>query len=540
MRMPFAPLLLTLAATPVLAQEPPPGATTPAADPTPVAPPAAAPVVVAPAPAPAPAAAAEPVSAPPIPPPMLTLGVGLLGASQRTSSFAADRFGAVTSSEPEVAARTRTELKFDSGKRLGKLAAMAALSGEWVRNYAAEPVQWDGDRLPDANVNAYMPTEAWAGWRFGEVAQIRAGLMTSQWGMGLLANDGAQAQAGDNWFTLPKVGDRVVRGALVLTPFRGEASALAGLVVSAAVDHVVADDILVGNDEAEQIVAAVKLYTAVDRWFGAYYVARNQTATSGRGLRIHAVDLAGDYARSMGDIKMRLQGEAAIIAGSTTLAPTPEFKTHDVMQFGAVGRATVQFAGALQAELDALYLSGDASLDDGKITNFRADPNLQFGLVLFQRLLAAQSGRARVSASDPDLVGVANVDLDRIATGGAATSTIAVFPKFGWKAADALSIYGGALLAWSPLPLADPRASKTQGGGHARNYLGNAPEGSYLGTELDLGIRYRARPDSLDYEVSLGCEAAALLPGGVLSGLDQPVTAMRLVLALQPKTTSNF
>lgn len=465
---------------------------------------------------------------------MLALRIGGLAVSQRTASFPADRFGATTSSDPEVATRLRTELKFDTGSRLGKLAGMGALSSEWVHTYAVAPVKWQGDRLPDAQIDASVLTDAWAGWRLGDAAQVRAGIMTSHWGMGLLANDGAQSQVGENWFTVPKVGDRVMRGALVLTPWRGGESALAGLVVSAAVDHVVADDILVGNDEAEQVVAAVKLYTATDRWFGAYYVARNQTAPTGRGLRIHAVDLAGDYARSMGDVKVRLQGEAAVIAGSTTLAPTPEFVTHDVLQFGAVGRATVQFASALQTQLDALYLSGDASLDDGKITNFRADPNLQFGLVLFQRLLAAQSGRARVSASDPDLVGVPNVDLDRIATGGAATSTIALFPKLGWQAADAVSIYGGVLMAWSPLPLADPRASKTQGGGHARNYLGNAPDGSYLGTEFDLGVRYRRRSPTLGYTVEAGIEAAALLPGGVLAGLDQPVTAARLVLAIQP------
>jgi hypothetical protein len=274
----------------------------------------------------------------------------------------------------------------------------------------------------------------------------------------------------------------------------------------------------------------------VDRWFGAYYVARNQTAASGRGVRIHAVDLAGDYVRAMADMKLRLQGEAAIIAGSTTLAPSPEFVTHDVLQFGAVGRATAQWAGSLQAEFDALYLSGDASLDDGKITAFRADPNLQFGLVLFQRIVAAQSGRARIAAADPDLVGVPNVDLDRIATGGSATSTIAVFPKLGWKVWDSLSLYGGALLAWSPLPLADPRATKTDGGGHARNYLGRAPDGSYLGTEFDLGVRYRVRPESLDYELLVGAEYAALLPGGVLAGLDEPVTAARLVLAFAPKS----
>ncbi|MBM4344132.1 MAG: hypothetical protein FJ100_12255 [Deltaproteobacteria bacterium] len=536
MRLRSFTLMLVLSASPALAQEslpvatPPPGDVTPVA--APVAPAVVAPVAMAPEPAPV---------VPPVPtPPLLTLRVGVLAAGQRTSSFAADRFGAMTSDAPEMLGRARTELGFDTGKRLGQFAAMAALSGEWVRTYARRPVAWTGDRLPDAPVDAYVPTEAWAGWRLGDVAQVRAGWMTSHWGMGLLANDGSQAQATDNWFTLPKVGDRVLRGALVLTPWRGTDSPLAGLVVSAAVDHVQADDIQVGDDAAEQVVAAVKFYTAPERWLGAYYVARRQTATSGRGLEIHAVDLAGDYARAMGDVKVRLQGELAVIAGSTTLAPTPDHPTHDVMQFGAVGRATVQFAAAMQAQLDALYLSGDASLDDGKIGNFRADPNLQFGLVLFQRLLAAQSGRARVSASDPDLVGVPNVDLDRIATGGAATSTVAVFPKFGWKAADGLSIYGGALLAWSPLPLADPRASKTQGGGHARNFLGNAADGSYLGTELDLGVRYRAEPRAMDYAVAIGVEAAALMPGGVLAGLDQPVTAARLVLTLLPKSTTSF
>ena len=51
-------------------------------------------------------------------------------------------------------------------------------------------------------------------------------------------------------------------------------------------------------------------------------------------------------------------------------------------------------------------------MDDGKITAFHADRNLRQGLLLFDRVLAWQTGRARRTASDPTLVGVPAEDLD--------------------------------------------------------------------------------------------------------------------------------
>ena len=505
------------------------------AEPVAITPTVTAPPVEAPA-APAPAAA-SPAPVAKEPPPVINAQVAALTGGQRTGAFAADAYGTKTSADPEVIARVRAAVAFDSGHHLGRLAALIQLGGEFNVFHPTGPVAWQGDRLPDAAAAGLIPTEAWAGWRWTDKAQIRAGLMQSHWGLGLLANDGRPEQYGDNWFVQPKIGDRVVRGAVVLTPFRGSESALAGLVVSAAVDHVADDDILVTGDTAEQVIGAVKLHSAVDRWVGVYYAGRQQRNGAGRELAVHAIDLAGDFAWTSGDLGLRLQGEAVMIVGSTTLGPSPEFNEHKVLQGGAVARLTAQLAD-LRGQLDAAWLSGDTSLDDDTVSNFRADPNLQFGLILFPRLLAAQSGRAKVSASDPNLVGVPNFDLDRLATGGAATSAILAFPKIGWRFCECLQVYGGAVLAFAPAPLQDPRASKTVGGGAAANYVGKAPEGTTLGTELALGARYRWRPPTMGYELVAGIEGALLLPGGALAGMAESIAAGRLTLALAPKTTN--
>lgn len=460
-----------------------------------------------------------------------------VGTATAVDRFATDPSGNLSSGRTVVTGRTRFGLQLDTGKRLGDMALLAEVAGEAGSGTWRGTAAQEGNRLPGFQRGGAEGAAAWLGARWGKLADVRAGLMGSHWGLGLLANDGNPAQLRDQWFTVPQIGDRVWRAAVTISPFADGTGPLRGLYLSAAIDKPHHDDLLLPGDEADQMVAAARLFLNKDEWIGFYYAGRQQTASSGRNIDVHAFDLAADVRHDLGFADGRLQAEGVLISGTTTLAPTPDFPEHDVLQGAVLLRGSATKTDKWKAELDLGWFSGDSSLDDGTVGNFKADPNLQLGILLFPRIWAWQSGRAHIAASDPDLVGVPADDLDRLATAGSVTSTTVVFPKFGVDVCPGLAVYGGALVALSTSPMVDPKTTRVDGGGEARNYLGNKPDGILLGTELDLGVRIKARLPGLPASVLLAAEGAVLLPGGVMAGMNDPVLGGRISLAWLPDPT---
>lgn len=456
--------------------------------------------------------------------------VSALATALQVGSYAVDAFGARAPDSAQAYGRLRLGVSLDTGPSAaatfkGGFAAEVA-SGTWQ-----DAPSLFADRAPGSDSAKTVPAEAWLGVAKGQLAEVRAGLQASHWGLGLLANDGKPQDLA--WFSVPRVGDRVLRGAVVVSPWRGKDTPLAGLTLSLAMDDVFADDLELSGDEGRQTVAALRWFAARDRWVGFYFAGRTQQHTSGRRLDANAFDLAGDFTFYPAFGSLRLQGEAVLLTGTTTLAPSPEFPTHDIEQAAVLLRATAKGSAGWLAELDAGWFSGDQSLDDGKVQNFRADPNFQMGMLLFPQVLAWQSGRARLNASDPNLVGRPADDLERIASGGSVGSALAVFPKAGWNALPWLEIYAGALLAAAPSPMTDPRASRTQSGGEAVNFLGKKPDGVWLGTELAGGFRLKFTAPRQAGQLVIGAEAAHLLPGGVLAGLEG-VSGLRVTAGWLP------
>jgi hypothetical protein len=188
---------------------------------------------------------------------------------------------------------------------------------------------------------------------------------------------------------------------------------------------------------------------------------------------------------------------------------------HRLRQIGGAVRAAARgrHGGAV---LDMLFASGDGNPDDDLQTTFKADPNFETGLLLYRQVLAAQTGRAPITAGDPDLVGVPSPGLERVPTRGSPTNSIAVFPRAYVRPIDGLEAYGGALLAWSHAPLYDPLNTRVAGGAF-RNALGGAP-GNWLGAELDLGARYRMLIRGT--ELTVGVEGAVFFPGDAFTRAD--------------------
>ena len=340
---------------------------------------------------------------------------------------------------------------------------------------------------------------------------ISAGLMTSHWGLGLLANDGDHGwEPGSADFTDPRGGDRVMRAM---------ASVMAipemNLLVAGAYDQVVDDDAMLEGDEASQFVAAVILGFRQDTSAGIYVVSRRQESAGGAVTEVTVTDVTAQTSSKMDGIGLDMGAEVAMISGTTELGPSPEHPTHDVKSLGAALRFNLSLR-RMGLAVDGIYASGDHNLDDRTQNAFKADVNFGEGLMLFGHVLAAQTARAPHMASDPDLVGTPMDDLERIPTHGAITNTISVFPRVWWRPMDGLEFYGGPLLAWAESKLTDPFNTRLAGG-QPHNAL-NGTGGRYLGTEVDVGLRYQAIVHGT--ELTLGVEGALFMPGDAFANGD--------------------
>lgn len=496
---------------------------------------------------------------PPMPPPMapaadddaddqphgvLQLAVAGRATTGRYSTFAVDDSGVRSRKGWEGRSRLATRMDLKTSDRPGGLTLTARLGVEVASGTFAGQPTLRGDHLPGSDWSAVLPVDAWLGMDWGETIGARAGLMTSQWGMGLVANDGMSMldDRNEDWFTLPEVGDRVTRLALWAAPWRGTTSSARGLMFSAALDRVVQDDVAdaAQGETATQAVLATRMFFSKTRWAGLYYVYRSQEHDDGKFLRVHVIDLATDLRFGPKDGGLRVQAEAVSILGATSFAPSPEFPEHDVRQMGLAGRLSWGKArSGPRLELDAGWSSGDGNMDDETLTGFKADPNHQQGLILFRRVLGWQTGRARVTASNPLVVGRPVEDLDRLASGGSVTSAFTLFPKVGYGFGDHVQIYTGALIAVATADLVDPFHTRTLGGGSPRNFLGVQATGSTLGTELAVGTRIRLPIKSIRSNIWLGAEYARLVTGGALEGMgrDSPVHGGRLMLSFNPDAT---
>src|SRR5581483_5181441 len=212
----------------------------------------------------------------------------------------------------------------------------------------------------------------------------------------------------------------------------------------------------------------------------------------------------------MEDRMLSVGFETAGIVGTTTQARSVTAQgPSSVRQFGAVAKAAYRYK-ALQVSLDWGYASGDQNPQDDQQQGFRFDRDYKVGLVLFEQVLGYQSARSGLRASDAMLFGVAPEGVKLLPTGGAVYNAWYLFPRLKFGPTDWLDLYGGPLFAFSTAQLTDPFNTSVMGGA-PYNYLGARP-GSYLGTELDLGVQARWRPHRL-LLITATIEGGVFLPG---------------------------
>ncbi|MGM0577397.1 MAG: hypothetical protein ACQEXJ_16860 [Myxococcota bacterium] len=450
----------------------------------------------------------------------------LAGRLETVGSYPIDRDGTEYDTGPQANVLARVGLRFHTVRRLSPWVIFAEVEGDAVTGQLTDGPDVDGVEMPATDDVDSQLRKATVAVSYGGAFTLVGGLMTSHWGMGLLAHDGAHGWSpGSALFTDPRGGDVVWRAMAVAGPFGG-----AKVQAAVAFDKVERDDLLIGADDAVQLIGSVTVGKDEPHSAGLYVVARRQTAEDDAETEVMVFDATGRTRLPLGDdLALELDAEAAVIFGTTELGPTPDFPTHDVLQVGAVGRAHLA-GGSWGALLDVAYASGDENLDDDEQNAFSADRNFHQGFILHRHVMAAMTGRAPVTASDPELVGVPAEDLERVPTRGKFTNLLTLFPRFYGRPVDGLEIYGGPLVAFTPEKLSDPFNTKLAGG-EPRNALNGDP-GRYLGTEVDLGIRYTGLIGGT--ELSVGAEAGVFLPGSALDDADgdpmDPVWGVRSLL----------
>jgi hypothetical protein len=463
--------------------------------------------------------------------------ISLAARGAYTSAFPVDAAGTSIPAGWAISPRLRLGLRLDSGAQWSSVALHAEYEQDvptGTYDFRRPP---EGVGLPDSSGFYFPLRKAFLRATFRQGIFLQAGVTTSHWGLGLVANDGAHGWTpGSAVFTDPRGGDRVLRGMLGTLPLTS-----LHIVATVGGDRVLEDPTLLWADQmfpgsglkddtAYQVFGAVIFGYAQPTSAGVYVVQRWQTTSDGRVLNATVVDATGMLRRALGHgTVLQLGTELAWVTGTTDLSGTVANPNQTIEQLGGVLRAGFDF-GPVGTVLDVLYASGDQNLADGDQNAFRANPNFDEGLLLFKQVLAGQTGRAPVTASTPKLVGEVPTGLERFPTRGSVTNTILIFPRLWGRPARSLEIYGGPLFAFADVAQIDPFNALIAGGA-PRNALNGVP-GNYLGTELDLGIRFHVMPAST--ALGIGLEGGALLPGSAFreaSGLIMgPVYGGRLMV----------
>ena len=348
------------------------------------------------------------------------------------------------------------------------------------------------------------------------VAVVRAGHMTSKWGLGLVANDGnGTPDWGDHYLA-----DVVERAVVATRPLARANPALAPLLIAAGGDLVFRDQTadLVKGDRAYQGIATIVWAPegSVSR-AGVYGVRRSQVDRDGFELNAWILDAHGRLQTDLGAASLHLEGEIVRVWGETDIVRDIYQDTRTIDQMGAafeigagIGSPVEgQTSGArrFEAVLQTGYASGDDRAQDGRLSAFKFDPEYNVGFILFEEVLAWQSAATARNVSDPDSFGRPAAGARFLPTEGSVTNARYLMPTVRIHPIAPVTVRAAVLLAQADRPLDDAFQTNAQNGGVRHNALGSTTASRDLGMEIDLGARYlwdRAKAPSVAADLQLG------------------------------------
>lgn len=422
----------------------------------------------------------------------------------RVSPFAVDDEGNEASGEPWLENRLRVGLAGAAGD------ALITMEGDLFHGMIlGEPYQEIDERARSAvGPEGFRPREASVKLRPGP--ELELGLVTSQWGLGMLANDGAQ----DPWFGRADFGDRVLRARLTTPAFGAD-----DLFFSVAADRVIADDLGVmmeGQAAWQGILSLLKAGPDGAR-SGLYVVYRHQTEIAEqRYTRVAVADGYLDRRWDAGAGSLRAAAEVAGIIGNTDRATT--YTSPQLVGVRAWGAT-----GLLRYETERWALTGrtgaasaDDNPDDGLTGDFPIDRDFDVGMVLFDEVLGRVEAATYDLLSDPDNAGQPPDGVEVLVTEGSFRRAIFAQPIVDITPTSWLLLRLGATASWSLAPYSQAFYTY-RNGGVPTNHLGVATEGRRLGTELDWAIGLEERQELTAIRPGLLVQGGHLFLGPPLS-----------------------
>lgn len=322
-----------------------------------------------------------------------------------------------------------------------------------------------------------------------------AGLQTSHWGLGMVANDGDH----DPTFGRNDFGDRVLRVRVASKPIDNGRNPLTFIL---AADRVVDDEMAEARFFQEEAGDVAWQAIATVAWLphdpeedptrgGLYGVYRNQTHADGeRKLEVGVIDAYGDHTIDAGGWTLRMAAEAATIFGSTDLIQTYNARQGVKVRSGGV-TGLVEVAPEetpVRGLVRGGWASGDGNPDDDTLHDFTYDRDFDAGMTMFDEVRGAIDAQAYNQLRDPQYSGGAPEGAEGLVNEGAFAHAIFVQPVVGGAPLEWLDLQAGVTMSWNARPIAHPFTSYRNGGIPA-NHLGTPTEGYRLGTELNWAVK---------------------------------------------------
>jgi len=351
---------------------------------------------------------------------------------------------------------------------------------------------------------------------------LRVGQMTSQWGLGLVANAGDDAS---HAFHDPLHADIVDRIIFATSPADQFYIALGGDVVFED-DNA---DIIDGDLAFEGVLSMFYKGTVIDGLYdtftGLYAAYRNQTFDDGNKLWAVALDAYTNHEVILDDhgTTLRLAAEGVYILGRLDFVdkagPPRATDGANLRQYGAVLRAEVDVPRyGLFPGLDFGLASGDGDTLDDVARGLKFDPNFQVGMILFQEVLGRVSAQAPDRVSDPELVFQPPDGYKLSATNGSITNALFLFHRFRYRPVKGLDIHLAFLWARALAPVSGSYNAAGHGG-YPLGYLvdsmqwGNRKwDKKDIGIEVDASIAYEFPVHDL-IDLRLSVQGAWARPG---------------------------
>lgn len=348
------------------------------------------------------------------------------------------------------------------------------------------------------------------------VGQLRAGMQTSNWGLGLIANDGSREN--ERLFNQSYGGDRAMRLLFATTPLVGVEGLSWGKSFYAALgaDVVWSDEFASFRDDDRAYQGVFSLFYRDEDTFGGVYMAyRSQTDRDGDKLDVLAIDAAFKTTRELGSrARLELGVEAALLTGTTSRAE-PQDNSASKLDISAIGAAAE--ASLIHTPSDAAitllagYASGEADSQDATLYRFRFDPNYKVGLVLFDHYLPAATRASYRRATDPALSCEPPKGVEGLINDGAVENAMYLNPQLTFGTLDGFMTGVGLLWARAASDPADAYLTLEQGG-RPTGVRGASPVSRDLGLEVDLAFQYRRSLIS-DLILEVKGEFGILFPG---------------------------